>query len=195
MRKAGKGKTNYETLVEYCVSFINKVGFLDDQGKFKKMHKEFSPGYLSIAIEFENYGPLKDVRAPLDLERTLFNAALCDRDCWELAKSYIKWLLFNEIQIDTMWNILILSMIYNNGTPSHLHNRGNRETDYRNACIRALDHILKTKFNLDLLGSSKNEDRLPYRAEIISDVLGRVASVKLMPEGVKKIIQRTEGQN
>ena len=194
MRKASKGQTNHETLVEYCVSFINEVGFLNDQGKFKKMDREVSPGYLSIAIEFENYGPLKDVRAPLDLERTLLNAAFCDCDCWELAKSYVKWLLFKEIQIDTMWNILILSMIYNK-SPSHLHNRGNRETDYRNACIRALDHILKIKFNLDLLGSSKNEDRPPYRAEIISDVLERVANINLMPEAIKKIIQRTEGQN
>lgn len=190
MRKASKGQINHETLVEYCIGFIDDNSFLDDQKKFKKKDKEWSEAYSVLLSTLRKYAPFKDQRPPPKIEQALRHLAITDAQCWRLAKMYLKWLSMNEIQIDKEWNLLLYLMLQNS-MPDHLHERGNRETDRRNDCIRALDHILKTKFNLDLLGSSKNEDRLPYRAEIISDVLGRVASVKLRPEGVKKIIQRT----
>lgn len=192
MRKASEGQTNHTTLVEYTVSLINDLGFLDKNGNFKKKNREHSQIYSSILTVFAIYAPVTDVRPPLEDERTLRQFAWRDAECWRLARAYLEWLLKNEVQIDKEWNLLLYLMLQNS-MPNYLHKRGNRETDYRYDCIRALDHILKTKFNLYLLGSRPN--KIPYRAEIIADALEKVAKIELQPESVKKVIQRSKGQN
>lgn len=192
MRNASEGQTNHTTLVEYTVSLIDDLGFLDKNGNFKKKDKEHSQIFSSILTVFAIYAPFTDVRPPLEDERTLRQFAWRDAECWRLARAYLEWLLKNELQIDKDWNLLLFLMLQNS-MPNHLHKRGNRETDYRNACILAVDHVLKTKFKLDLLGSSKSE--IPYRAEIIADALEKVAKIELQPESIKKVIQRSKGQN
>ena len=192
MKKASEGQTNHTTLVEYTVSLINDLGLLDKNGNFKKKDKKPSQIYSSIRTVFAIYAPFTDVRPPLEDETTLREFAWRDAECWRLARAYLEWLCINELQIDKKWNLLLYLMLQNS-MPDHLHKRGNRETDLRNDCIRCVDHILKTKFNLDLLGSSKSE--IPYRAEIIADALEKVAKIELQPESIKKVIQRSKGQN
>ena len=126
MRKASKGQVNHETLVEYCVGFIDDIGFLDDQKKFKKKDKEWSEAYSVLLSALRKYAPFKDQRPPPKIEQAFRQLAITDADCWRLANSYLKWLAMNEIQIDKEWNLLLYLMLQN-WMPDHLHKRGNRD--------------------------------------------------------------------